>query len=87
MLAAPTTAPAAPMTIPPSASSKHEIKTCPRCGAVFECKVSNPVHCQCAGIALGEALLDHLAARWDDCLCARCLRELAAAESPPAPKR
>ncbi|TVQ84713.1 MAG: hypothetical protein EA400_17190 [Chromatiaceae bacterium] len=59
---------------------KHEQKTCPRCGAAFECKVNNPVHCQCAGIDLSERLLDRLAATWSDCLCAACLRHLAAAD-------
>lgn len=60
--------------------SKHEQKTCPRCGADFECKLNNPMHCQCAGIELSERLTDQLAAHWHDCLCAACLRELAAAE-------
>lgn len=75
-------------------TTKHEHKACPRCGAGFECKLNNPVHCQCAGIALSERLLDRLATDWHDCLCARCLRELAESDrgtpappaTPPAPQ-
>jgi hypothetical protein len=59
---------------------KHEEKNCPRCGGRFECKVNNPVHCQCAGIELSERLIDRLYADWHDCLCAACLRELAEAD-------
>jgi len=57
--------------------SKYEHHTCPRCDADFECKVNNPAHCQCAGIALSTPLVDRLFAHWPDCLCADCLRELA----------
>lgn len=63
------------------AVTKHELKTCPRCGAGFECKVNNPAHCQCAGIELSERMVDRLSADWHDCLCAHCLRELADMDS------
>jgi hypothetical protein len=54
---------------------KH--KTCPRCGALFECRMHDPQHCQCAEIELSERLIELLRTEWHDCLCARCLRELA----------
>jgi uncharacterized C2H2 Zn-finger protein len=60
--------------------TKHEQKRCPRCGATFECRVNNPSHCQCAGIELSERLLERLAHDYADCLCARCLNELADAD-------
>lgn len=61
----------------PPILTKHEIKQCPRCGAAFECKVNNPMHCQCAHIMLSSDQLEGLQARYDDCLCASCLRQVA----------
>ena len=60
---------------------KHEQKTCPRCAATFECKVNNPVRCQCAGIELSERLVDQLNANWHDCLCSVCLQALSKADN------
>ncbi len=61
--------------------TKHEIKCCPRCGGSFECKVNNPVHCQCAGVTLSKVVLENLRAQFRDCLCIRCLREMAHADA------
>jgi hypothetical protein len=58
-------------------STKHEDKTCPRCGQRFECKLNNPVHCGCADIEIGREALEEIALSYDDCLCAACLREVA----------
>lgn len=64
----------------PPILTKHEVKLCPRCGAAFECKVNNPMHCQCAHIVLSSDQLEALQARYDDCLCADCLQQVANAE-------
>jgi hypothetical protein len=61
--------------------TKHEIKTCPRCGASFECKLNNPVHCQCAGVELDEDQLLAIAEHFPDCLCVSCLRAIAAGDA------
>jgi hypothetical protein len=58
--------------------SKHELKACPRCGQVFECKLNNPVHCHCAGLQLSEETLCAIRERFRDCLCLACLTALAA---------
>lgn len=55
---------------------KHEDKHCPRCGAVFECKVGSILICQCTTIDLNEAESNYLAERFDDCLCVSCMEEL-----------
>jgi uncharacterized C2H2 Zn-finger protein len=67
----------------PAIPTKHEIKQCPRCGAAFECKVNNPLHCQCAHILLSSDQLETLQARYDDCLCANCLQQVADAGPGP----
>jgi hypothetical protein len=60
---------------------------CPRCGGDFRCGV-NDGHCACFGLQLGEALRQRIADRYSDCLCVRCLAELARAqELPPGTDR
>ena len=61
---------------------KH--KACPRCGALFECRMHDPQQCQCADIELSERLIELLRTEWHDCLCAYCLRELADRDSSAA---
>lgn len=56
--------------------SKHEVVACPRCGATFECKANNPVHCQCSQVTLSKDLAEELTYHYDDCLCINCLREI-----------
>jgi len=58
--------------------TKHELKTCPRCGRVFECKLNNPVHCDCALVMLDEETRVAIQGRFRDCLCLACLTALAA---------
>lgn len=57
---------------------KHEIKTCPRCGLDFECKLNNPVHCGCARVHLSDDLLLRIQEQYPDCLCTACLNALGA---------
>ncbi|MEP6467857.1 MAG: cysteine-rich CWC family protein [Parafilimonas sp.] len=55
---------------------QHEIKTCSRCAGTFECKAGDIAHCQCNNIVLSEEEMAFIEARYDDCLCINCLREL-----------
>jgi hypothetical protein len=64
--------------------NESEEKTCPRCGARFDCRVATPTECQCAGIELSAQRTAEIHARWGDCLCPRCLRELSEAETESA---
>ncbi|MFB1488372.1 MULTISPECIES: cysteine-rich CWC family protein [unclassified Thiocapsa] len=52
---------------------KHESKTCPRCGASFECKANRVERCCCIGVALTPETLDYLGEHYRDCLCVACL--------------
>ena len=58
---------------------KHEEKYCPHCNAVFECKVGNVSNCQCAGISFSEEERKFIAAKYSDCLCAKCMLQLKSA--------
>ncbi|MFV0604770.1 MAG: cysteine-rich CWC family protein [Niabella sp.] len=55
---------------------KHENKTCPGCGQVFECKVGDVLKCQCFGINFTEEQQDKIARQFRDCLCRNCLQQL-----------
>jgi hypothetical protein len=50
-------------------------KRCSRCGVAFHCK--QEARCWCANVRLESAMLAELRARYADCLCEVCLRELA----------
>ena len=52
-------------------------KVCPRCGAHFVCRHDTPALCQCAGISLNDAARAYLRMHYDDCLCRKCLTEIA----------
>lgn len=56
--------------------SKHEIKTCPRCGASFECKANRVERCDCLDVVLSVQALEYLSEHYSDCLCVACLREV-----------
>ncbi|HMO63465.1 MAG TPA: cysteine-rich CWC family protein [Ferruginibacter sp.] len=55
---------------------KHEQKSCPRCGAVFECKTGDINNCQCFGVELSVAEETFIASHYNDCLCRNCLLQL-----------
>ena len=59
---------------------------CPRCGGTFACGAGadRATPCLCVSVALGEARLAELRAKWSDCLCAACLATLAANPEMPA---
>ena len=68
------------MTYPDSAELQAGPKTCARCGATFICKVDDLPHCQCVGVSVSPDLLAKLHDTYSDCLCSRCLKELAGQE-------
>lgn len=53
---------------------KHEEKLCPRCKTGFECKVGSILLCQCMNVPLDEAERDYMRERFEDCVCAECLK-------------
>jgi hypothetical protein len=57
---------------------KHEEKYCPRCNTVFECKVGSILICQCTTVRLNEKERDYMREKFDDCLCASCMKEVRA---------
>jgi len=58
---------------------------CPRCGGGFHCGVNDAGPCVCTTVTLDEATLAELRARYDDCLCLRCLVELAGTKEKAGP--
>jgi hypothetical protein len=56
----------------------HEKKYCPRCQAHFECKVGSILLCQCTAVTLNENERDYMRERFEDCLCANCMKEVKA---------
>jgi hypothetical protein len=59
-----------------STTTKHEQKTCPKCQSVFECRVGDPVRCQCSEVQLSDSTRDFLAKTHFDCLCKNCLASI-----------
>lgn len=59
---------------------RHEDRTCPRCGAAFECKVNDITSCQCYTVQLNDGERDLLIRMYDDCLCTACLTTLTASK-------
>lgn len=54
----------------------HEQKACPRCSRAFECKVGDIGHCQCSSMVLSMEEKAFIETRYNDCLCADCLKDL-----------
>lgn len=52
----------------------HESKQCPRCAALFECKVGSILLCQCQTVLFTQEQLEYINASYSDCLCTSCLR-------------
>ncbi|MCX8080381.1 MAG: diphthine--ammonia ligase [Bacteroidia bacterium] len=64
--------------IPEENQNKHELKSCPRCAAMFECKVGSVLLCQCSKITLTEDERDFMKKHFTDCLCLSCMKDLRA---------
>lgn len=56
--------------------AKHEVKTCPRCEMQFECKSGSILLCQCQSLSLTSQQQEYIEARFEDCLCLDCLKDL-----------
>ncbi|HSW05964.1 cysteine-rich CWC family protein [Aquabacterium sp.] len=52
-------------------------KRCPRCGQGFHCGITDAGPCPCTHVRLDGPTLAALRQRHADCLCLRCLGELA----------
>lgn len=55
---------------------KHEEKYCPRCKTEFECKVGSIQLCQCSNIELDSDELEYIRDKYENCLCAECIKAL-----------
>jgi nicotinate-nucleotide--dimethylbenzimidazole phosphoribosyltransferase len=55
---------------------QHEIKSCPRCNIVFECKVGSISLCQCSSITLSSEEQAFIDTKYQDCLCVNCLKDI-----------
>ena len=59
-----------------SSMSRHENKTCPMCGIIFECQPGDITKCQCYTVALNDAERDYVAGKYNTCLCTDCIKQL-----------
>lgn len=77
----------------PVAAGHHDggdTDRCPRCGGGFHCGMADAGPCACTTVTLDAATQALLRARYNGCLCLRCLLELGrpAADHPrAAPQR
>ena len=55
---------------------ENKSKTCQRCGSKLECQSGSISLCQCKSVVLTVEQREIIAAQYDDCLCASCLRAL-----------
>ncbi|WP_268125498.1 cysteine-rich CWC family protein [Roseivirga pacifica] len=55
---------------------KHEERYCPRCKALFECKVGSISLCQCSTVVLTPSQKTYVSELFNGCLCANCLKQL-----------
>lgn len=63
----------------PAAVAAHELRCCPRCGAGFVCRANAPARCACQDVTVSECAREYMARHFEgECLCLRCLREIAA---------
>ena len=51
-------------------------KVCERCGTGFECRAGDIPNCECNGIEITGKEIDYSKAKYRDCLCVNCLREI-----------
>jgi hypothetical protein len=55
-------------------------KTCEACGQVFSC---GGYQCWCGSVGITEEQMDWIAARFQDCLCSTCLKQVANGQLGP----
>jgi Family of unknown function (DUF5522)/Cysteine-rich CWC len=51
-----------------------QMKNCPRCNVVFECKVGDITNCQCGEVNISSEARKFLSKTTYDCLCQNCLQ-------------
>ncbi len=59
---------------------------CPRCGGPVHCGAADVQGCWCSRLTLDSATLEQLHARYQGCLCAGCLAQLAKAAADATPR-
>ena len=59
----------------------HEVKQCPRCNSLFECKSGSVLLCQCQTVALTEMQREYIASSYQNCLCPKCLLYISGGEN------
>jgi hypothetical protein len=55
----------------------NDAPACPRCGNAFHCGANDATPCACTLIRLGASALTELRARYETCVCLKCLAEIA----------
>ncbi|HMW06911.1 MAG TPA: cysteine-rich CWC family protein [Leptospiraceae bacterium] len=53
-------------------------KTCPICNSAFDCNVGTDLQCLCSSIDLTHEKKNYLKQKFQDCICADCLRKTSA---------
>ena len=54
------------------------LKTCPKCKLSFECLANDISKCHCFSVTIDTNTLALLKDKFQNCLCGKCLREIAA---------
>lgn len=52
--------------------------SCPRCKQIFICNAGDIENCQCSEVKLNDAQRVYVTGLFEGCLCAKCMKELAA---------
>lgn len=53
------------------------LKTCPKCKQSFDCCANDILTCHCFSVTIDAETLIGLKDEYDDCLCAKCLKDFA----------
>ncbi len=53
------------------------LKICPKCNQSFECCADDISKCHCISVKIDTDTIAQLKDEFDDCLCGKCLQELA----------
>ncbi len=59
-------------------SSDIKKSACPRCKQLFICNAADIENCQCNEVKLSDAQRGYITGLFAGCLCAKCMKELAA---------
>ncbi|MCW3805451.1 cysteine-rich CWC family protein [Plebeiibacterium marinum] len=54
------------------------IKKCERCNSEFICRSDNVFECHCVHVPISQRAQEYLNKNFKNCLCNKCLREVAA---------